>query len=192
MSKIMANTTDRLRRAGLVLAACAALLGSCKSIDDPMELTIQFEKEDQYGHSCFVRTYDLATLSYKQVWSDVEGFDLELSYDTELRLSNNGTRNLIHVGDGDEAAFRRLVSAMDRWAVRDLADAMSAARVVPFEGGSYWTPVPFDGTPGMIIATRNVRNAGDDGDIGALIYFKSFGDDDIVLLIAREPTRGYL
>lgn len=122
-----------------------------------------------------------------------EYFDIELSRkwpeskpDT-FTIGCNGTRNLAHIGIGDEAAFRRFVKLLKPWWANKLEPAARTARLAASVTNTpYWTPVSFEAKPGMIFATRtNDRSA---GDVGTLIFIKSIDKTGkLTFLVSRKP-----
>ena len=122
-------------------------------------------------------------------------FDIELtkrwpeSKPDNITIGCNGTRNLAHIGIGDEAAFRRFVKSLNIWWADKLEPTARTARLAASVTNTpYWTPVSFEAKPGMIFATRtNNRSA---GDVGTLIFIKSIDKTGkLTFLVSRKSRK---
>jgi len=201
----MTNLLQRL--IPILLFGCALSLCSCASKDDSTEVAevknvaevkVVFEAGTQSGMTRFFRTRDLRVMKSRPAGTvgDYDfAFDAWFMGDGRVLLKPT-SRNLIHVGIGDQAAFEKLVAQFDSWMVNNLDAAATAAGIPSVDGGrDYWRPAEFPCKPGHIFATRNRHPApvppGGRGDreVGSLLYFKSVGESgNLVLLVARAPN----
>ena len=193
----------------LLLAGCTLSLCSCARKEeikgDPAEVAeekkvaevrVVFEAGTRTGMTRVFRTRELRVMRADEAGEDYDvGFDAWFMGDGRVFLKPT-SRNLIHVGIGDRAAFEKLVGQFDSWMVQALDAAATAAGIPAGDRGrDYWRPADFPLLPGHIFAMRNRHPApvppGGTGDreVGALLYVKSVSKSgNLVLLVARAPN----
>ncbi len=102
------------------------------------------------------------------------------------RISGDGTRNVMLVGEATEQGFRNIVASPKWWVLKNLGSAATREGVDRSKGRSYWSPgVAPEARAGMLIATRHKSGVGASG----LVFVQRVGPKNtMALLVASAPA----